>query len=92
MKILIFNWQDIKNPFGGGAEVHLHEIFKRIAAKGNDVTLACSRYEGSSEEEIIDGIKVIRKGSRSLFNYYVRGLYKKLRKENFDFRLTSPSE
>ena len=82
LKILIFNWQDIKNPFGGGAEVHLHEIFKRIAAKGHDITLACCRFDGSSEEEIIDGIRVVRKGSRSFFNYNVRGLYKKLSKEN----------
>jgi glycosyltransferase involved in cell wall biosynthesis len=81
MKILIFNWQDIKNPFGGGAEVHLHEIFKRIAAKGHEITLACCKYDGSSDEEIIDGIRVIRKGSRSLFNFYVRGLYKKLSRE-----------
>ncbi len=81
MKILIFNWQDIKNPFGGGAEVHLHEIFKRIAAKGHEVTLATCSFEGSSEEEIIDGIKVVRKGKRSFFNYYVRRLYKKLSNE-----------
>ena len=38
MKILILNWQDIKNPFGGGAEVHMHEIFKRIAAMGHDIS------------------------------------------------------
>ena len=82
MKILIFNWQDIKNPFGGGAEVHLHEIFKRIATMGHEITLACCKFDGSSDEEMIDGIRVIRKGSRSLFNFYVRGLYKKLSKEN----------
>ncbi|MBI5324671.1 MAG: glycosyltransferase family 4 protein [Ignavibacteriae bacterium] len=82
MKILIFNWQDIKNPFGGGAEVHLHEIFKRIAAKGHEITLACCKFDGSADEEIIDGIRVIRKGRRSLFNFHVRGLYKKLIKEN----------
>jgi glycosyltransferase involved in cell wall biosynthesis len=85
MKILILNWQDIKNPLGGGAEVHLHEIFKRIAAQGHSVTLYCSRFPGSAEREEIDGIRVIREGGRYLFNYYVPGRYwTQFRKEGFD--------
>lgn len=85
MKILVLNWQCVKNPSGGGAEVHMHEIFKRIVAKGGDVTLFCSRFPGSKEFETIDGIKTIRKGGRSLFNYYVRPAYKKIfSKQGFD--------
>jgi glycosyltransferase involved in cell wall biosynthesis len=85
MNILIFNWQDIKNPFGGGAEVHLHEIFKRIVKKGHRVTLVSCEIEGMPNEEIIDGIKVIRKGNRNIFNFYVKGIYKKLSKtEKYD--------
>ena len=77
MKILVLNWQDIKSPLGGGAEVHLHEIFKRIAANGHEVTLFCYRYKGALSEEIVDGIRVIRKGSRSFFNFYVPIMYLK---------------
>lgn len=85
MKILIINWQDIKNPFGGGAEVHLHEIFKRIAAKGHSITLLACEFEGCEKEEIIDGIKVVRHGSRSLFNFGVRKYYKQhFEEEDFD--------
>jgi glycosyltransferase involved in cell wall biosynthesis len=85
MKILIINWQCIKNPKGGGAEVHLHEIFKRIVAMGHDVTLFCSMFEGANREEIVDGIKIIRQGSRSLFNFYVPLRYKKqFRYENYN--------
>lgn len=71
MKILIFNWQDIKNPLGGGAEVHQHEIFKRLVARGHEVTLFCSSFSGAPSEELIDGIRVIRGGSRNLFNFLV---------------------
>jgi hypothetical protein len=39
LRILVFNWQDIRNPLAGGAEVHLHEIFSRIARLGHEVTL-----------------------------------------------------
>ena len=83
--ILVINWQDITNPLGGGAEVHFHEIFKRIAAQGHLVTLLCCKYKNCKTEEIIDGIRIIRKGSRNLFNYIVPFKYFKLsRKNNFD--------
>jgi len=59
MKILIFNWQDIRNPLAGGAEVHLHEIFSRIAGMGHRVTLFCSSFPGAAVEETIDGIRVM---------------------------------
>jgi glycosyltransferase involved in cell wall biosynthesis len=77
----LINWQDIKNPLGGGAEVHMHEIFKRIAAKGNEIFLLSCESEGFPEYEEIDGIKVFRKGSRSIFNFFVPFLYRKLRKK-----------
>lgn len=80
MKILVINWQDWLNPLSGGAEVHLHEIFKRIAVK-HEVTLFCSRHEGSSEEEIVDNIRIVRKGARNTFNFGVKSMYNKLIKE-----------
>lgn len=84
MKILIINWQDIKNPLSGGAEVHLHEIFSRIVAMGHEVTLLCSEYESCLKEEFIGGIKVIRKGKRNTFNFLARKLYKRVY-SNLDF-------
>lgn len=85
MNILIINWQDINNPLGGGAEVHLHEIFKRIAACENEVTLLCCRFDGCANEEIIDGIKVIRRGKRNFFNYSMLPyLFKILKNQHFD--------
>lgn len=77
MKILVINWQDIKNPFGGGAEVHMHEIFKRIASWGHQVTIFACEIDGEPLNETIDGIEIIRKGSRSTFNFGVPGYYKK---------------
>jgi glycosyltransferase involved in cell wall biosynthesis len=71
VKILVFNWQDIKNPLGGGAEVHLQEIFGRIAAQGHSVTLVCSKFRGGAPRDTIGGIRVIRVGTRNLFNFAV---------------------
>ncbi len=69
MKILVVNWQDRTNPLAGGAEVHCHEIFSRIARSGHSVALCCSAYPGAAPRETIDGIDVIRRGSRELFNF-----------------------
>jgi glycosyltransferase involved in cell wall biosynthesis len=81
LRILVINWQDIHNPLAGGAEVHLHEIFRRIAARGHSVTLLCSRFPGAAAGEEIDGIKVVRRGSRNFFNFIVPFAYRRLRKE-----------
>jgi glycosyltransferase involved in cell wall biosynthesis len=75
MKILIFNWQDLSHPLAGGAEVHLHETYSRIAAMGHEVTLFCSSYHGAKPTEEMNGIKVIREGGRFLFNYVVMKKY-----------------
>ena len=77
--ILVLNWQDISNPLAGGAEVHLHQIFKRIAAKNYHVILGCCSYENAKINENIDGIDIIRRGRRNVFNFIVPGLYKSIR-------------
>lgn len=68
MRILALNWQDLTNPQAGGAEVHLEELLRRLARKGHEVTLFCSAYNGAKESETIEGVKIIRKGSRFNFN------------------------
>ncbi len=68
MNILALNWEDLLNPQAGGAEVHLQEILKRIAQKGHKITLLCSGFPGCEPKEEIDGISIIRRGSRFNFN------------------------
>lgn len=85
MRILVVNWQDIKNPLAGGAEVHLHEVFSRIVRMGHDVTLYCSSFPGSAREENMNGIRVIREGGRYLFNFRFLSTYlRRFSKEQFD--------
>lgn len=71
MRILILNWRDISHPQAGGAERFVHEIGRRLAHH-DEVTLFCGRYPDSKEEELIDGIRVIRSGGR--FSVYIRAL------------------
>ncbi len=62
LRILILNWWDVSDPRSGGAELHLQQIFGRIARRGAEVTLLCCRAPGRPVEEVLDGIKVARRG------------------------------
>lgn len=88
MKILALNWQDLKNPMSGGAEVHLEETLRRVAAAGHEVTLFCSNYSGGASEETVEGVRIIRAGNRYNFNLiaplHVRRL---IRAEKYDLFL-----
>ncbi|HEX5133425.1 MAG TPA: glycosyltransferase family 4 protein [Candidatus Krumholzibacteria bacterium] len=63
MHVVAVNWRDIGNPEAGGAEVHLHEILSRLVARGHSATLFAARFPGGPDEDTIDGVRVIRRGS-----------------------------
>lgn len=67
MNILLVNWQDLRNPQAGGAEIHLFGIFGRLAARGHRVRLVCSGWPGAPAVEVVDGIEVHRSGGRHSF-------------------------
>ena len=68
MRILALNWNDLTNPFAGGAEVHLEELLRRLVTYGHEVTLLCSGWDDCASEETIEGVRIIRRGKRATFN------------------------
>lgn len=86
LRILVVNWQDRHNPAAGGAEVHLHQVFGRLAERGHRVTLLCSGWRGARERTLdVDGIRVHRTGRRYSFNLAAPLHYARhLRDETFD--------
>ena len=60
MRILWFNHRDIRHPLAGGAERTIHEVGKRLAAKGYEFHLASVNPRQLPEEEIMDGIIIHR--------------------------------
>lgn len=87
-KILIINWQDRTNPYYGGAEVHLHEVYGRLAQSGEyEVTLICSSYPGAKNIDELDGIRIIREGGRNNFNLIAKKLYRSLKNKGEKFDL-----
>ncbi len=84
LKILIVNWQDLANPDAGGAEIHLHEIFGRLAGWGHDVTLLASGWPGAEASAVADGMRIVRVGSRYTFPLHARKAFRKLAAPGFD--------
>lgn len=85
MNILVVNWQDWLNPYAGGAEVYLYEIFARLIKKGHGVVLLCSRAPGQERREVIDGFQIYRIGRRANFNFLVPAALRAiLRHQNID--------
>jgi glycosyltransferase involved in cell wall biosynthesis len=70
VRILLVNWQDRENPQAGGAEIHLHEIFGRLARQGHDVRLLCGGWPGCPPRAVLDGIEVFRAGTRHSFPFH----------------------
>jgi glycosyltransferase involved in cell wall biosynthesis len=77
VKLLVLNWQDLTNPQAGGAEVHLHEIFGRLAARGHRVSLLASGYAGAAARETVDGMDVHRVGGRHSYTLAARPYYQR---------------
>jgi glycosyltransferase involved in cell wall biosynthesis len=67
VKLLLVNWQDIEHPQGGGAEIHLHEIFGRLARKGHEVSLLTCGWQGAEKRLRLDDMDVHRVGTRPTF-------------------------
>lgn len=61
-RILIFNWRDIRHSFAGGAEVYIHELSKRWVEEGHEVLLFCGNDGNCKRNEVIDGVRIIRRG------------------------------
>lgn len=84
MRILWYNWRDIKHPEAGGAEVFSHEVMRRLAKKGHDTTFFTERFSNGLQLEYIDGVRIIREGGKYSVYSKARKYYSN-HKDNYDF-------
>src|SRR5690349_18147318 len=78
VKILLVNWNDRDNPHAGGAEIHLLELFGRLAKWGHTIDLLASGWPGAAPEAELDGMHVHRVGGRNSFALQARGVVRRL--------------
>ncbi len=66
MRILIFNWRDLKHSWAGGGEIYIFEQAARWVKMGHEVTVFCGEdiEKKLPHFEATNGIKIYRKGGR----------------------------
>ncbi|MCW2655036.1 MAG: hypothetical protein QOE41_2740 [Mycobacterium sp.] len=62
--VLLLCWRDTGHPQGGGSETYLQRIGAHLAASGLDVTLRTAEYDGAPRNEVVDGVRISRRGGR----------------------------
>jgi glycosyltransferase involved in cell wall biosynthesis/O-antigen/teichoic acid export membrane protein len=84
LRILILNWRDLAHPKAGGAEVYTHNVANEWIKLGHDVTLFCGTVENKPAIEDIEGLHVIRRGSRWNVYRQARHFYQNEGRGKFD--------
>lgn len=70
MKVLILNWRDVSHPKSGGAEIVTMEHAKGWIAAGHTVTWLTANYAGAAKDELLEGVRVLRRvGSWTIYLY-----------------------
>jgi glycosyltransferase involved in cell wall biosynthesis len=72
LRVAILTWRDSGHPDGGGSEVFVEQVARELVRRGHDVELFTSRYDGSSAEDDLDGVRIQRRGGR--LTVYLHGL------------------
>lgn len=60
--VVIFNWRDPWHPEGGGSEVYVQQVAARLRDSGTRVTWMTAGYPGRPGDEVVDGIRFVRRG------------------------------
>lgn len=74
IRLLVLSWRDIANPMAGGAENYIHTVCSRLVHNGYDVAFFTSSFLGGKAEEVLDGVKIIRRG-RSVRMYLLASVF-----------------
>lgn len=76
--VVFMNWRDTANPEGGGSEVFVEQIARGLVDLGHRVTIVCAAHDRAPATELRDGIRFVRRGSKT--TVYARGWWLALRR------------
>lgn len=74
LNILIFSWRGPGHPSFGGAEISTHEHAMGWVQAGHSVVLFTSSFKGAKNQEVVDGVKIIRQGNQ-VFEVQARAFF-----------------
>ena len=70
--VVFLSWRDTGNPEGGGAERYLEKMAAGLAARGVGVTVFSAAYAGGAPDEVVAGVRYVRRGSK--LSVYLQGM------------------
>lgn len=70
--VVFLSWRDTSNPEGGGAERYLEKVAAGLVARGCRVTVFSAAYAGGAPEEVVNGVRYLRRGSK--LSVYAQGV------------------
>jgi glycosyltransferase involved in cell wall biosynthesis len=71
-RIVFLSWRDTHNPEGGGAERYLEKMAVGLVHRGCEVTIFCAAHAAAAPDEVIDGVRFVRRGSK--LSVYAAGM------------------
>jgi glycosyltransferase involved in cell wall biosynthesis len=72
VRITFLTWRDTGHPDGGGSELYVEEIARRLVRQGHQVTILCARHANSRRDSVERGVRFLRRGGR--LTVYLHGL------------------
>jgi glycosyltransferase involved in cell wall biosynthesis len=64
LRVLMLNWRDSSNPEGGGSERYVESVAAQLVAAGHQVTVLCAAHVRAPADEVRDGVRFVRRGSK----------------------------
>ncbi len=61
-RVIVLNWRDPWHPEGGGSELYVHQVAQQMRDAGRQVTWLTAAYPGAAGDEVVDGIRFVRRG------------------------------
>ena len=76
--VVIFNWRDTANLEGGGSERYVETMARGLVKHGARVTIFCAAHDAAPSDEVIDGVRYVRRGDH--LEVYLLGVWNLLRR------------
>jgi glycosyltransferase involved in cell wall biosynthesis len=68
-RLLVTAWRDTLHPDSGGSERYVERIATGLAERGYEVSVLCPRHAHAGSDEVVDGVRYIRRGN--VFTVYL---------------------
>lgn len=64
MRVAFLTWRETTHPDGGGSEVFVEEVARRLVARGHVVTVVTASHADAPPRSDLDGVHMVRLGGR----------------------------